>query len=286
MSFDSTCKYLAEHFPQDIATWLLGRPIALTKLEPTELSVEPIRADSLIFLESDETILHVEFQVDPKADVPFRCADYCLRLFRRSPGKTVRQVVVYLRRSNSPRVYQNTFKHGGLQHEFEVIRLWECPVQQFLHLPGLLPFAVLSQVSNRTQTLQQVAPKIDAITNRTQQSDIAATTALLAGLVIDRDIIHRILRQDIMKESVIFQEIEATADARGFQRGVQTGVQRGIQRERSLIIRLLQRRFGHLASEVQSQIEVLPLEQIEALEEILLDFSSEADLEVWLQSKT
>ena len=46
--FDTLCKFLAENFSQDYATWLLGRPVTLTKLSPTELSLEPIRADSLI----------------------------------------------------------------------------------------------------------------------------------------------------------------------------------------------------------------------------------------------
>ncbi|MFM7600550.1 MAG: hypothetical protein ACKO7R_05015, partial [Pseudanabaena sp.] len=41
---------------------MLGEAIALTKIEPSELSVEPIRADSVIFLESTEIILHIEFQ--------------------------------------------------------------------------------------------------------------------------------------------------------------------------------------------------------------------------------
>jgi predicted transposase/invertase (TIGR01784 family) len=283
MPFDSTCKYLAEHFPQDIATWLLGHPIALTKLEPTELSVEPIRADSLILLESEEAILHVEFQVDPKSDIPFRLADYRLRLYRRSPEKPVRQIVLYLRQSDSPWVYQTTFAAGGLQHEFEVLRLWECPVTQFLGRPGLLPFAVLSQVSNRAQVLQQIAPVIEAISNRQQRSDVAASTALLAGLVLERDIIRRVLRKDIMKESVIFQEI----DAAGFDRGVQTGIQTGIQQgEQALILRLLQRRVGSLTSEARSHIEALPREQLESLGEALLDFSSAGDLENWLQDKT
>ena len=273
MSFDATCKYLAEKFPQDFATWLLGQPITLTKLEPTELSLEPIRADSLIFLESQDTILHIEFQVDPKADIPFRLADYRLRLHRRSPEKTVRQVVIYLRRSNSPLVSQTTFNAGELHHKYEVIRLWEQPVAPFLKLPGLLPFAVLCKVSNRIQTLQQVAPKIDAIANPTQQSDIAATTALLAGLVLDGTIINRILRKDIMKESVIYQEITATADAQGFQRG-----------EQSLVLRQLQRQIGTLLPEVRSQIEALPLNQLENLGEALLDFSSATDLDNWFQS--
>jgi predicted transposase YdaD len=49
--FDPTCKFLAESFPADFATWLVGEPVALTKLSPTELLLEPIRADSLILLE-------------------------------------------------------------------------------------------------------------------------------------------------------------------------------------------------------------------------------------------
>jgi predicted transposase YdaD len=105
----------------------------------------------------------------------------------------------------------------------------------------------------------------------------------LAGLVLERDIIRRVLRKDIMKESVIFQEI----DAAGFDRGVQTGIQTGIQQgEQALILRLLQRRVGSLTSEARSHIEALPREQLESLGEALLDFSSAGDLENWLQDKT
>ncbi|MFN9600672.1 MAG: flagellar assembly protein H, partial [Dolichospermum sp.] len=42
--YDNICKYLAENFQADLATWLLGSPVELTELSPTELSNEPIRA--------------------------------------------------------------------------------------------------------------------------------------------------------------------------------------------------------------------------------------------------
>jgi predicted transposase YdaD len=42
--FDNFSKFLAEHYSQDFASWLIGTPIAMTELEPTELSLEPIRA--------------------------------------------------------------------------------------------------------------------------------------------------------------------------------------------------------------------------------------------------
>ncbi|MEG3438459.1 hypothetical protein V0288_15110 [Pannus brasiliensis CCIBt3594] len=68
--YDNTCKFLAANFSKDLTAWLLGRSIELTVLEPTELFVEPIRADSLIFLQSDDLIVHIEFQTDPDPDIP------------------------------------------------------------------------------------------------------------------------------------------------------------------------------------------------------------------------
>jgi predicted transposase YdaD len=59
--FNNTCKFLAESFSEDFASWLLGEPIAMTQLSSSELSLEPIRADILILLSSDNFILHLEF---------------------------------------------------------------------------------------------------------------------------------------------------------------------------------------------------------------------------------
>jgi len=55
--FDNICKFIAENFSDDLATWLLGSPLPLTVLDPTELQLDPIRADSLIFLQSEQLIL-------------------------------------------------------------------------------------------------------------------------------------------------------------------------------------------------------------------------------------
>jgi predicted transposase YdaD len=59
MAFNSTCKFLAESFSSDFAAWLIGKPIAFSKLSPSELSLEPIRADALILLDSEDLILHI-----------------------------------------------------------------------------------------------------------------------------------------------------------------------------------------------------------------------------------
>ena len=204
--FDSTCKFLAESFSSDFAAWLLDEATPLTQLSPSELSLEPVRADALILLESDDSILHLEFQTEPVARMPYRMADYRLRVHRRFPHKRMKQVVIYLTPSNSERVYQTTFEISGMRHEFEVIRLWEQPTQPFLELAGLLPLAVLTNTPDRAQTLRQVAERIEAVPELRTQSNIAASAGILAGLTLEKHFINQVLRREIMQQSVIYQE--------------------------------------------------------------------------------
>ena len=65
------------------------------------------------------------------------------------------------------------------------------------------------------------------------------------------------------------------------QRGVERGRQEGIERSRSLVLRQLSLKVGELPSSLQSCIEALPLDSLEALGEALLNFSTLADLEAW-----
>ncbi|MEO0801984.1 MAG: Rpn family recombination-promoting nuclease/putative transposase [Cyanobacteria bacterium J06642_2] len=171
-------------------------------------SLQPIRADSLILLQSDSIVFQVEFQTEPDAQMSFRCLDYRLRVYRRFPHKQMRQVVVYLKETQSPLVYQDAFEIANIRYQYEVIRLWEEPAEQFLTAPGLLPFAALASSGNRESVLRRVSRQVEEMSDRTQQSDIAASAGILAGLVLSKETIRGILRSDIMKESVIYQEIK------------------------------------------------------------------------------
>jgi len=172
---DNVCKFLAENFSEDYATWLLGRSVTLTKLSPTELSLEPIRADSLILEQSEDLVLHLEFQTEPDKNMGFRMLDYRVRVYRRFPLKTMHQVVIYLKPTKSALVYQDSFQLGETTHRYRVLRLWEQSSDLFLKSPGLLPLAVLIQGCNlylikdgiirvqREIRTDQVLPKIDSI---------------------------------------------------------------------------------------------------------------------------
>jgi Domain of unknown function (DUF4351) len=68
------------------------------------------------------------------------------------------------------------------------------------------------------------------------------------------------------------------------QQTEQRGLQQGLQRERSLVLRLLNRRVGTLPEELETQISALPVDELENLGDALLDFTSLSDLQLWLRS--
>ena len=57
-----------------------------------------------------------------------------------------------------------------------------------------------------------------------------------------------------------------------------------IEGQTALILRQVARRTGEISPEIQTRIQQLSLEQLDDLGEILLDFTSQADLIAWLES--
>lgn len=214
-------------------------------------------------LQSDEVVLHIEFQTEPKAEIPFRMKDYRLRVYRRFPKKRMRQAVIYLQPTTSELVQQTTFVLENTRHEFEVIRLWEQPSDIFLNTPGLLPFATLSQTEDKTRILQQVAQAIEQINDTRLQNNIAASTAILSGLVLNKELIKRLLRSDAMRESVIYQDIQQ-------------------EKALAIVTRQLRRKVGTVPPAQLLKIQALESTQLDDLAEALLDFPNLTDLEVWL----
>ena len=296
--YDNTCKILVEQFTADIVTWLMGEPIALTTLESTELVVDPIYTDSLVLLESANLLLHLEFQVTPKPELPFRMLDYRVRGYRRYPQKTMRQVLIYLRSSPSPLVYQDQFELENTSHRFEVIRLWEQPTETFLATPGLLPFAVLSRTEDPVATLQQVSLVLKNLKNLPSppsiEQNLTAATTILAGLLLDNDRIHSILRRDTMRESSVYQAILAEGREEGREEGLTQGLTQGLAQGRTeealnLVLRMLRRRLRSvepdrsISRELLTRLEGLSVFQLEDLGEALLEFKGIDDLLGWLE---
>ncbi len=185
--------------------------------------------------------------------------DYRLRVYRRFPQKQMYQVVIYLKQTDSEEVYKNTFSIPGTRHEFNVIRLWEQPKEVLSPYVGLLPLAVLCRADDREATLRQVAREIDGIDDRRQQSNVAAATAILAGLVLDKGLIKKVLKKEIMKESVIYQDIWDEARIEGRAEGRAEGLEEGVQQ---VAVNLLQ---NGITPEDVVKFTGLSLEQVQSL---------------------
>ncbi|BDI17167.1 hypothetical protein ANSO36C_29690 [Nostoc cf. commune SO-36] len=111
-----------------------------------------------------------------------------------------------------------------------------------------------------------MAEQVATIPDREERQNIAGCVEILAGLRFEKDLVRQFLREDIMKESVIYQDI--------------------VQKEAfKLISRQLKRRFGDIDGSLVEQVRNLSAEQLEDLGEALLDFSEVADLVAWLEQQ-
>lgn len=111
-----------------------------------------------------------------------------------------------------------------------------------------------------------MAEQVATIPDREERQNIAGCVEILAGLRFEKDLVRQFLREDIMKESVIYQDI--------------------VQKEAfKLISRQLRRRFGDIDASLVEQVRNLSAEQLENLGEALLDFSEVANLIAWLEQQ-
>ncbi|BAY90950.1 MULTISPECIES: DUF4351 domain-containing protein [unclassified Tolypothrix] len=267
MSYDNACKYLAEQYPADFVRWLLGVDAPQIEILKTELTLEPIRADSVTFLQAANQILHIEFQTLTISNPPlnFRMLDYSVRL-KRQYRCPVTQVVIFLQETTSEVAFIEEYRDDTTIHQYQVVRLWEQDSTTFLDNPALLPLATLTRSDSPQGLLAQVAERIATIPNRDQRQNIAGCVEILAGLRFEKDLVQQFLREDIMKESVIYQDI--------------------VQKEAlKLISRMLKRRFGDIDTSLFEQVRNLSAEQLEDLGEELLDFSVVNDLVAWLEQQ-
>ncbi|MBE8987770.1 DUF4351 domain-containing protein [Nostoc sp. LEGE 12450] len=267
MSYDNTAKYLAELYPAEFAKWLLTTTLQEVTVLKTELSIEPIRADSVTFLQTANRILHIEFQTLATSNppIPLRILDYYVRL-KRQYRKPITQVVIFLQETDDEIAFTTEYTDEMTTHRYQVVRLWEQDSALFLNNPALLPLAPLARTDSPAALLSQVAQSIAKISDKSERQNIAGCTEIFAGLRFEKDLIRQFLREDIMQESVIYQDI----------------LQKG---EFKFFYRQLTRRFGEIDISIIEQVRELSTEQLEALGEAFLDFSSVEDLMNWLDQQ-
>ena len=102
--------------------------------------------------------------------------------------------------------FTEEYRDSTTTHRYQVIRLWEQEPTWFLENLALLPFAPLTRSDSPQGLLAQVAQKVATIEDRQQKANLASCTGLLAGLRFDKSLIRQLFREEVMRESVIYQD--------------------------------------------------------------------------------
>jgi predicted transposase YdaD len=84
-----------------------------------------------------------------------------------------------------------------------------------------------------------------------------------------------------LQQTRVYQEARLEGETIGEVRGLERGRTEG---EQALVLKLLTRKLGKIDAEIQAQVNSLTIDRVESLGEALLDFTSMADLERFLDS--
>lgn len=165
--------------------------------------------------------------------------------------------------------------YSNLLNSFQVSRIYLDELGDIRQLPVWVALMVLTTLED-----EQATEEARYLLARNQQEETQAANRAIIELIVTIMVYkfenksQREVEEMLgitLKETRVYREIK------------EEGIQEGEQREKSLILRQLNRRVGELPEDVRQQVEILPLEELENLGEALLDFSSMADLQAWLE---
>ena len=184
----------------------------------------------------------------------------------------------------SRRVEQSDlYPHRGLLNSDQLHRVYLDELGNIRQLPLWVGLMVLTTV-DKAQTPAEARYLINQAlqTGLTPVSraiiEVVATIVSYRFETLSRREVEAMLDITI-QETRIYQEIKEE----GWQEGRQEGRQEGKRDEAALLVsRLLEKRFGQLPQDVETSVTGLPLSELEALTEALLDFTSLSDLPTWL----
>ena len=234
-------------------------------------------------------LIHTENQAQYKTDFSKRMFRYFSRLYEKF-DLPIYPVVIFsykYPKNPEPNVHQVTFPNKVvLQFNYDVIQLNRLNWRDFVRQGNPVASALMAKMNIAPTDRPRV--KFECLRLLATLRLDPARMQLISGFIdtylrLDAEE-ERLLQADIAKMEPVEREVVMQIVTSWMEQGIKQGKQEGKQEEAlSLIMRLLPRRVGAIAPELQERIQQLSLTQLEDLAEALLDFSSSSDLEAWLQ---
>lgn len=238
-------------------------------------------------------LIHLESQAQAQSNFGQRMFRYFARLYEKY-DLPIYPIVLFSYeqpRQPAPSQFEVAFPDlRVLEFNYQVIQLNQLNWRDFLDRPNPVASALMAKM--------QIAPEDRARVK-------AECLRLLVTLRLDRarmqlisGFIDTYLRLNELEQQQFeaeFGRIEPSKQEdvmeivtswmeEGIRQGIQQGQAEGSQREaQSFALRLLRRKFGEIASELEHQVRALSVTQLEELGEATLDFSTIADVVTWLE---
>jgi len=286
LPFDATLKDLVREYPADWVSALLAPPQEKSvRLVAPDLSTVTAFAD-VVLMVGEEYLLHADFQTGPDANLPRRVLLYNVLLYHHF-GLPVHSVVVLLR----PRAdrgdltgrvrYEVRSGRGALDFTFEVVRIWERPVESLLEGGlGTLPLAPLGRLPEGVAPEQGLAAVVARMAERVtvEAPPPVAAHLLTAAFVLTG------LRVPTAEALQLFQGVRAMRDSSTYQyildEGRAEGLADGERREaRKIVLRQGRLLFGAPTAADEAALQAITdLERLERISEHVLSAAGWQDL--------
>ncbi|MFN6465484.1 MAG: Rpn family recombination-promoting nuclease/putative transposase [Nostoc sp. DedVER02] len=247
------------------------------QFESVEVKETAFRIDGVFLPPADavsKTVFFAEVQFQKDEDLYHRFfSELFLFLYRNS----IRYddwfgVIIFASRSLEP---SSSSIHRALLESGQVRRVYLDELGDLREQPLGLGLMLLTNVTSETEAMEGARFLLEQARQQSEQAiiDLVTTIIVYKFSNLSREEIATMLGLNLEEPRAILE-----AKEEGREEGREEG-------ERTIVLRLLNRRVGNIPDALLSQIQELSVEQLEALGDALLDFSTLADLERWLQGE-
>ena len=263
---DRTLKIAARLYPEDFVQVLFPEGTRLDKLaviENPEINIPEKRVDFVyrIGMEKRESIIHLEFQLRHRKEVPARIFKY--NAFLRECFKIpVISVIIYLEKvhyRSLPCACQ--VEMGGLSNTFryEIIRLWEYKKSiEEGRLRGLAPLLIFFTGKKEASILEKEGKLIEEEKDRRKRADLYSLAITIGSRYFEKEFLFNFFKEelDMLKEASIVEDWINEGIEKGREEGIRKGIEEGIEKGLKESVRLiLGERFGLTDQEAGQLLE-------------------------------
>jgi predicted transposase YdaD len=270
--FDATLKDLVQAHPADWVALLGGSVAGPIEVLTPDLSTVSAFADVVLRLPGG--VLHLDFQSGPDPDVANRMLLYDVLAHRHFDVPVLTALVLHRPKADRSDLtgtlrYELWPGRGGLEFHFQVIRLWEVPVETLLAGGlGVAPLALLGKFPSGVApeeglpgVIEHLARRIETEAPAEEQGTLLAAALILTGLRVKKGQLKQLFKGVfVMRESSAYELI----------------LDEGRAEEAQKIIRwLASKRLGSPDESVEFTLKAI--EDIERLERIIDRYNDAAD---------